>query len=153
MGRVPRRHSQGDGVPLTDLTVESEADTFGPLYDGKVASDLQTGVTVADGGVTGTLKYIEGGLDPSGTGPLAGSGWFLALKWSDLDESTTSLKVGLTPSIGTGLVECFSDSDRNGVFKITDKDRQFVTIVQTDASGNENWQNFNLRGLTLEAES
>ena len=58
---------------------------------------------------------------------------------------------GLTPSIGTGLVECFSDSDRNGVFKITDKDRQFVTIVQTDASGNENWQNFNLRGLTLEA--
>ena len=38
----------------------------------------------------------------------------------------------------------------NGVFKITSTD-QFVTIVQADASGHENWQNFNLRGLTLEA--
>ena len=112
---------------------------------------MQTGVQIADGGVSGTLKFIEGGLDPSGTGPLAGDGWFLALKWSDLDESTTSLKVGLTPSEGTGLVECFDDSDRNGVFKIADKDRQFVTFVQTDAPGNENRQSFHLRDLTLEA--
>lgn len=136
---------------MSDLTVAAETDAFGTLYDGKKASDLQTDITIADGEVEGSLKYISGGLDPSGTGPLAGSGYFLALKWSNLDEATTSLKVGLTPSEGTGLVECFADSDRNGVFKITDKDKQFVTIVQTDASGNENWQNFGLSKLVLEA--
>lgn len=117
-----------------------------------MASDLQAGVEIADGGVTGSLKFIEGGLDPSGTGPLAGDGWFLALKWSDPGETVTSLKVGLTPTEGTGLVECLEDTDRNGVFKIASTD-QFVTIVQTDANGTENWQNFNLKGLTLEAES
>ena len=107
---------------------------------------------IADGGVTGSLKFIEGGLDPYGTGPLAGDGWFLALKWGDPGETVTSLKVGLTPTEGTGLVECLEDTDRNGVFKIANTD-QFVTIVQTDANGTENWQNLNLRGLTLEAES
>ena len=83
------------------------------------------------------------------SGPLAGDGWFLALKWSDPDEAVTSLKVGLAPSEGTGLVECIDDTDRNGVFKITDLDQR-VTLVQSNSAG-DHWQSYGLNGLTLEA--
>ena len=136
---------------LSDLTVESETDTFGVLYDGKKASDLQTGVTVTGDKITGTLKYIEGGLDPSGTGPLAGSGNFLALKWSggDMASKDTELLVGLEPSEGSGMVECLSDTDHNGVFKITDKNAQKVKFIQTDGT-HTNVQYFDLSGLTLQ---
>ena len=123
-----------------------EVDTFGALYGGKVASDLQTGVTVANGEIYGSLNYIDGGLAESG--PLAGSGYFLALKWSDIDNSATSLKVGLAPSIETGLVEAIEDTDHNGVFKITDKDKQRITFVQSDGT-NETYQSYGLSNLKL----
>lgn len=107
---------------------------------------MQTGITVTGNAITGTLKFIEGGLAPSG--PLAGDGYFLALKWSDPAAGITSLKVGLAPSEGTGLVECIDDTDRNGVFKITDKDKQVVVIQQTGA-GKQHTQQLTLSGLTL----
>jgi len=97
--------------------------------------------------ITGTLKFIEGGLCE--TGPLSGDGYFLALKWSSLDTNTTSLKVGLDPSRGTGLVECFDDPDRNGVFKIDDINEQLIVIIQSDGT-HETKQCFDLSGLTLE---
>ena len=138
---------------LADLTVSAETDTFGVLYDGKKASDLQSDVTVSDGKIAGTLKYIEGGLDPSGTGPLAGSGNFLALKWTggDMASKDTELWVGLEPSQGSGMVECLSDTDHNGVFKITDKVNQRVKFIQKDAT-HTNIQYFDLSGLTLLSE-
>ena len=104
-------------------------------------------MTVVDGEIHGSLKFIEGGLADSG--PLAGSGYFLALKWSNPQEGVTSLRVGLAPSIETGLVECINDTDRNGVFKISDL-HQRVTLVQANASG-DHWQSYSLGGLTLEA--
>ena len=111
---------------------------------------MQTSVAVANGAVTGTLKFIEGGLSPSG--PLAGDGYFLALKWSNPDTSAgvDSLKVGLVPSSsGMDLVECLDDPDRNGVFKITDKDNQVVKLVQS-GNGRVCIQELKLSGLTLE---
>ena len=110
---------------------------------------MQTGITVANGAITGTLKYIEGGLSPAG--PLAGSGYFLALKWSDPAQGATSLKVGLIPSAsGMDLVECIDDTDRNGVFKITDKNTQKFVIVES-ATGKSRTQQYKLNGLTLES--
>lgn len=133
---------------LNDLTVSAETDAFGTLYDGKKASDLQSDVTVSGGNISGTLKFIEGGLAESG--PLAGDGYFLALKWSGLDTHTNSLKVGLVPSAsGMDLVECFADNDRNGVFKITDTRNQRFEIVQSDGT-HKNIQFYTLSGLTLE---
>lgn len=129
------------------LTVSAETDAFGTLYGGKVASDLQSDIAIADGNITGTLKYIEGGL--ADEGPLAGSGYFLALKWSNPAAAVTSLRVGLMPSVGTGLVECLADTDRNGVFKITDITKQKVAIVQSDGS-NTTTQYFALKDLILE---
>ena len=109
---------------------------------------MQSDVTVTDGAITGTLKFIEGGLSPDG--PLAGDGYFLALKWNDPQTSVTSLKVGLKPS-STGMepVECIDDTDRNGVFKITDTTNQRLMFVQSDGT-HKNVQYFSLSGLTLE---
>lgn len=108
---------------------------------------MQDNIEVEGNKITGTLKFIDGGLSPSG--PLAGDGYFLALKWSDPDEDVTSLKVGLQPSEGTGLVECIDDTDRNGVFKITDKATQELLFVQSFGS-NRSVQVFDLNELELE---
>lgn len=126
------------------MTSDSAEATY-PWTDKKPA-DFQSGVTVTGNKITGTLTFIEGGLSPSG--PLAGDGYFLALKWSDPAAGVTSLKVGLIPSEGTGLVECIDDTDRNGVFKITDKNKQKLVIIQS-GSGKENVQNFKLSELVL----
>ena len=115
----------------------------------KKASDMQTGVTITGNKITGTLKYIENGLSPDG--PLAGSGNFLALHWSDPDANATSLKVGLVPSAsGMEPVECISDTDRNGVFKIANKSQK-LKFIQSDGV-HTNTQTFDLSGLTLEDE-
>ena len=94
------------------------------------------------------MKFIEGGLSPAGA--LAGDGYFLALKWGNPDASATSLKVGLRPSAsGMDLVECIDDTDRNGVFKITDPANQkFIMISSND--DHETEQIFKLTGLVFE---
>ena len=135
-----------DNSFTADLTVTADATNASYPWTDKHPSDFQTSVAVADGKVTGTLKFIEGGLAPSG--PLAGDGYFLALKWSDPESKVTSLKVGLEPSEGTGLVECIGDTDRNGVFKITNKNVQKAVLVQSDGT-NINKQVLDLSNLTL----
>jgi hypothetical protein len=109
---------------------------------------MQSDVTVSNGVISGTLHFIEGGL--AETGPLAGDGYFLALKWSDPDQTATSLKVGLKPSAsGMDLVECIDDTDRNGVFKVSDPvEQKFFIVSSNDA--HETTQRFELTGLTLE---
>lgn len=126
------------------MTSDSDEATY-PWTD-KTPADFQSDVTVTGDKITGTLTFIEGGL--AETGPLSGDGYFLALKWSDPAEGVTSLKVGLIPSEGTGLVECIDDTDRNGVFKITDKNKQKLVLIQS-GNGRENVQNFDLSGLVL----
>lgn len=101
----------------------------------------------ADNKITGTLKYIN-------SGALAtdwGAGYFLALNWTGIDAHATSVRVGLVPSQGSGLIEAINDPDHNGVFKITDKDRQKFTLVQSDSTGTytKTTQSYDLSGLTL----
>lgn len=90
---------------------------------------MQEDVVVSKNSISGTLKFIEGGI--AETGPLAGDGNFLALKFSNIDPKATSVKVGLSPSQGTGLVELIGDPDMNGVFKITSIEQKFVVQVTT----------------------
>lgn len=107
---------------------------------------MQTDVSVADGAVSGTLKYIT-------TGSLVdeyGEGYFVALKWTDPDAHATSLKVGLDPSEGTGLIECIDDTDRNGVFKVTNPSKQKFIVMQSGAGYATNKQKFDLSGLEFE---
>lgn len=128
--------------------MESDAAEATYPWTDKTPADFQSNVTVTGDEITGTLAFIEGGLSPSG--PLAGDGHFLALKWSNPAAGVTSLKVGLVPSeSGMEPVECISDTDRNGVFKITDKDNQRVVIIQSDGT-HTNKQYFALDKLVLE---
>jgi len=132
---------------LTDLTVTADpADTTFPWTD-KTPSDFQSNVAVANGEITGTLAYMEGGLSPSG--PLSGDGHFIALKFDNFSSGLTyaNVQVGITPSHGTGMVTL--DSDKDAVFKVADKNQKIKT-VQTDANGHKNIQYFGLSGLTLE---
>jgi len=75
----------------------------------------------------------------------------LALKWSDPDEAATSLLVGLQPSTGAGMQECIDDPDRNGVFKIANKNQKFVIITSNDEKKTK--QVFDLTRLVLEDPS
>ena len=100
---------------------------------------------VADGKITGTLAYVTSGslVDTYGAGN------FIALKFSGIDENATSVKVGLDPSVSTGLVEIINDPDKNGAFKITDKDTQKFKVVSTYGT-HKLTQTFDLSDLTVE---
>lgn len=100
--------------------------------------------------MTGTLKYFDT------AGEIVdywGAGNFLAFKIADIDPHATSVKVGLEPSEGTGLVEIINDPDKNGIAKIANKDVQKFKVVQTDNAGHKNVQYYDLSGLTVESEA
>ncbi len=130
------------------MTVRAESGTQTVL--GKKVNTVQSSISISGTSITGTLKYVDDYTEFSGD-PELQSGHFLVLHWSDPDETATSLKVGVVPSsIGAEPVECLSDTDRNGVFRITDKNTQKIHIITSDGE-NELTQIFDLRDLTLEA--
>lgn len=132
---------------IDDVNVQPEkANTE---YLGVKASQMQTGLVVADGAVTGTLKFIQGGISPSG--PLAGDGNFMFLKFVD-PNGADEVKVGLVPSAGTGMVAL--DPDMNCVFKVAGQigGVDQVLKVVTTKDGVSKTQTFDLSGLTLETE-
>lgn len=105
--------------------------------------------SILAGKISGTLSYIEDGLAPSGY--LSGSGNFLALHLDSEDwDIYTSVKVGLYPSEGSGMVEILSDEDKICVGKITSNDQVFMvestdgTLTKTDV--------YSLSDLVLETE-
>lgn len=112
------------------------------------AADIQSDIAINDGEITGELKFIEGGIAP---GTLSGDGYFIGLKFSDFASGLTyaNVKVGLVPS-STGMALQTLDSDKNAVFKITDKKNQKIKVVQADNAGHKNVQFFSLDKLELE---
>ena len=114
---------------------------------GTKVSDMQSRVKIKGNSITGTLKYLDSGslVDTYGAGN------FIALKFSDIDENATSVKVGLEPSKGTGLVEIINDPDKNGAFKVTDKFEQNFKVVTTDGTKTTT-QLFDLAQLNVQSE-
>lgn len=102
-------------------------------------------MVVGTDAITGTLKYLDSGE----IADYWGAGNFLALKFTDIPATATSVKVGLDPSQSSGLVEILTDPDKNGVFKITDKDTQVFKVVVTDGT-NTVTKTYDLSGLGLE---
>ena len=130
---------------MTRLTVTAEAgetEVFGTK-----TSDIQTGVTVGTDSITGTLKYLTEGAIPD----YWGAGNFVVLKFSNIDQNATSVKVGLIPSAGSGLVELIDDPDKNGVFKVSDKYNQKIAVITSDGT-NEVSQYYTLNDLITEGE-
>lgn len=127
------------------MTVKPESQST-RIYEVPVSSIQSLNVAVTGNKITGTLKYLDGSDPISG---YWGAGNFLALKFSDVDPRATSVKVGLDPSEGSGLVELLGDPDMNGVFKITDKDTQKFVVVTTDGIKTKR-QEFDLSDLVCE---
>lgn len=128
---------------MTGVTVEAE--NGNTTIFGRKVSTMQTGITVTGSAITGTLKYLASGAIADDWGP----GNFLCLKFPDADIETTVVKVGLNPSQSSGIVEL--DSDKNGVFKVTDKNAQQFIVVQRKGDA-VSVQSFDLSGLTCETE-
>ena len=123
-----------------------EAEDGGAVIFGHTVSDLQTDIEIEGNAITGTLKYVD-------TGALAtdwGAGNFMVLKFTNNDPDVIQIKVGLTPSEGSGLVPL--DEDMNGVFKVTDKDTQKFTVQYTDGSNRTETKYYDLSDLVTLSE-
>ena len=120
------------------------AETGSAEVFGHTVSDLQNDVTVGKNAITGTLYYTDEGSLPTTWGP----GYWLVLHFDDWDESATSVKVGMGPSVSSGLAEIINDPDKNGAFKVTDKDKQVVVVEVSDGTKTTR-QSFDLSGLKL----
>lgn len=133
---------------VATVGVETEAGTTTVL--GELVSDLQSNVAVGADAITGTLKYVEGYTGFS-SDPELQDGNFLALKFTADDWSKfTSVKVGLEPSMGSGLVEIKNDPDKNGVFRVANTNQKFK-VVATDGADTTT-KVYSLAGLVLATE-
>jgi hypothetical protein len=83
-----------------------------------------------------------------------GKGNFLCLDFSAADWTAySSVMVGLDNSQGSGLADIIPDPDKNGLFKITDKNTQRLMVVATSADGRQvHKQYFDLSGLLCEVQ-
>lgn len=116
---------------------------------GKAVSDLQSDIAISEeGNITGTLKYVTGYTGYSSS-PELQSGNFIALTLADNDFSEyTSVKVGLDPTEGSGLIEIRNDPDHNFVARIADATTQKLVIVASNYLGSVT-QEYDLSDLTI----
>lgn len=129
---------------LSPLTVEAASPDFEIDDQHTLVSTIQDEITVVGNNITGKLyEQLEG--------PHAeywGPGYFIVLHLDDIDADATSVKVGLDPSMGSGLVEIINDPDKVGLFKINSIKTQVIKVIQTDGTV-KLAQAFGLSGLTL----
>ena len=102
---------------------------------------MQSDVAVSGNKITGTLIKQTTGVPAEYWGP----GYFIGLKVTP-DSDATTTKVGLSPSMGSGMVAL--DEDNLAMFKITDKDGQKLKVVSTRTGEEKTWL-FDLTGLTF----
>ena len=95
-------------------------------YWGTQVSAMQTSLAVSNGKITGTLHKLTSGQLVTDWG----EGYFMALKFTKDNAAATSIKVGLRPSVSSGLVEL--DADMDGVFKVTNKDSQKFEVLTSN---------------------
>ncbi len=103
---------------------------------------------ISGNSIKGKLKYLDSGDIADHWDP----GYFMAVDLSDSGfTNLTSVKVGMSPSAGSGLVELINDPDKNGVFKVSNKYNQKFVVKQTDGT-NTLTQAFDLSQLDLVRE-
>lgn len=111
---------------------------------GKSVTDLQTGVSVGNAAITGTLHNITGYTGFSSKTEQQ-SGHYLAIHASseDADSITVELVGGTSGPVTL-------DEDGIIVLLIADKDTQSVRVIATKGSATKTL-NYSLTGVTLEA--
>lgn len=111
-------------------------------------SDIQSNVSLTGKKFSGDLKYLSGSnaiTDEWGEGNFLAI-TFTADNWSDYD----SVKVGLEPSQGSGMVELIGHlDDLDSVFKIGNDVSQTFKIVAKKSGKATSVQTFDLSGLNL----
>lgn len=129
---------------MTALTLKPES-AESKLFQVTV-SDFQKWLLIQDGKIQGTLKYMD---EDNQITRAWGEGYFIAVKFLARDwDEYTSVKVGLDPSAGSGLVEVIDDPDKNGVFKITNKDGQKF-VIEAENGTETKRQVFDLSALSF----
>lgn len=133
--------------PIDDISEIGVASATGTLF-GVAVSDMQTNVTVSGDQIKGTIKWLDG---ENAITTRWGEGNFLCLKFTADDWSDySSVKVGLEPSAGTGLIEIKDDDTHDGVWKISNKKQKFV--VEATNGVTSIIKKYRLTGLTLQSE-
>lgn len=138
-------------VSTTPFAVPAVAATAAAKMFEVNVSSLQSGVAVNGDKITGTLKYMKA---DNGITSVWGKGNFLCLDFSAADWTAyKSVMVGLDNSQGSGLAELINDPDKNGLFKITNKDTQRLMVVTTSADGKKKHVDYyDLSGLLCEVQ-
>lgn len=138
-------------VSTTPFAVPAVAATAAAKMFEVNVSSLQSGVAVNGDKITGTLKYMKA---DNGITSVWGKGNFLCLGFSAVDWTAyKSVMVGLDNSAGGGLVDILPDPDKNGLFKITDKNTQRLMVVTTSADGKKKHVDYyDLSGLLCEVQ-
>lgn len=104
-------------------------------------------MTVSGNSIYGSLNFMEGGLTDEGN--YSSDGYYLAVKWTDVDPDATSLMVGLTPGTGgMSPTEQIDNPDNNIVLRVSNRTTQFLTVTQSNKSHTLT-QSFRLNNLVL----
>lgn len=120
----------------------AKAVTGGSKIFGVTVSTFQSDVAIANGAITGTLTKTNAFENPWG------EGYFMALKFPAADLETTDVYVGMEPTAGSG--PAMLDSDKDGLFKVTNKATQKLVVRVVDKAGTYSArQEYDLSGLTL----
>ena len=106
---------------------------------------MQADITVSNGVILGKLKNVTGYTGFSDD-PALQSGHFIALKFTAPEGAT--VKAGLVPSEGSGLVTL--DSDMNGVWRLSDTKSQIFKTIVTASDGKATTKTFDISGLERE---
>ena len=97
------------------------------------------------------MKYVTGYTGFSGD-PALQEGNFLALKYDNDTSKYTSLKIGLSPSMGSGLVECINDPDHNIVLRVA-SNSQKLKMVYVGVDGTKETRTWSLKDMVLTPET
>lgn len=137
---VRYRYRSKFSVGPTD--VEPVTDTAVDLF-GKNCDDLQEDIAIANGSITGTLKYVTGYTGFSSKAKEQ-KGNFIALKVTNA--TADEIYVGLSPS-ASGKELNKLDEDGMIVLQVTNKDTQVVR-VETVTDGIHDGFALDISGLT-----
>ena len=128
-----------NGEPITVKATATEE-----MFDHQIA-DLQENVVINGNKIYGKLKFVADGKLPKAWN----NNYFLALDFTTIPANATSVKVGLDPSKGSGLVEIIDDPDKNGAFSIDPAGGQRFVVKTTTPDGVKT-QVFDLSNLKFE---
>ena len=127
-------------APSTELTVDTDVSASEDLF-GKTIDDLQTGVTIGEDSITGTLKFVD---DYTGfsSDPAMQSGNYLVIHCEVNDSTPITVEVVNGTSGPRQL-----DADGIIVLRIADKDTQSVRVVAGNVT-----KTYSLTGLECLSE-